>query len=1014
MKAVISKVLLLLSFVLIRSNGFCNEIIFSRLSVNDGLRSNFVNCVWQDHKGFIWVGTESGLQRFDGYKFTQVYNETKNHSLPALPVHQILGGNDHRMWLRLNKTVGWYDLKTNTFHRANTSLLPDNFYNLWMGHNGQVMLTVAGDMVYSYNSENNTFEPWKALASMPGNWGVLSVFEDVQTGRYWISGKKGLGVYDTQTKQFYHEGFNPRNIPLLKAGLSAFILHVFIDNKRRYWIVKWAPPLPQTIYCFDERSEKISVAGSESAGYNEVLNTSQYNNMLMVSGTGVFNIYDENVKRFRFVHESSISGTEVKFNYVMQVFQDADRNIWLATDNGLYSLQSTGNAIRHGKIPKGNAPIEFARQTSEGRLLVGTWGRGIYSYWPDKAADLKTDSTFTDGVYKGLPRNTEGIYKSLWDVAENSVTHHLYFTCQEGGILEYDPLKRKSRFINDSLIFKHSTIRTAAEDHQHNIWFGTQSGKLFRNSADGHFKLIADLKSIILKIMTDSHGMLWICTNGSGLTVFDPVKEKAVKQYLVTKKKASSLSSNHPRVIAQINDSLFAIAGLEGGLDILNVKNSRIRKFDIYNGLPQPVVISLQMDRKGKLWMSTNSGISRFDPANDTFRSYDQKDGLITTTSEDNELNKSSLLNNGNLVFAGGNTFIVFDPSALDETDIPKDVTITDLKLFNENLNVDAVESAGGLLLDHDKNSVTIQFASLSYSQRDKLIYYYKLKGAGDEWVRAEGSLTASYASLRPGHYTFLVKCISPEGWPSKHISSLNIVIRPAFWQTWWFLMLMIIAGAIPFYIIYKLRINRLLAVQKLREKVARDLHDDMGSTLTSIGILSEMANTKMQGENTVSKDYLTRISSNSTEMMDAMDDIVWSINPANDTIPKIIGRMREYAATILEPRDIDYTVINDDKLKNIKLDMDMRRNLFLIYKEALNNLVKYSGATVVKIEFVVNNSSLQLIITDNGIGFDQQTVIYGNGLTNMRKRAENMNGSLTVVSEKNRGVVVRLQLPVT
>jgi len=297
------------------------------------------------------------------------------------------------------------------------------------------------------------------------------------------------------------------------------------------------------------------------------------------------------------------------------------------------------------------------------------------------------------------------------------------------------------------------------------------------------------------------------------------------------------------------------------------------------------------------------------------------------------------------------------------------------------------------------------------YAGDSRLNYYYRLKGASDQWVRADRPYFASYASLSPGTYVFEVKCINADGIPSVHTTSLNINIAKPYWQTWWFIALIIVVAFIPVYIIYSLRLKRFEAVQKIREKVARDLHDDVGSTLTSINILSEFSKSKVDAESEV-KNYLDRISNTSSQMMDAMDDIVWNIKPSNDTMEKIEARMREYAAAVFEPKDIAYRFVDNDKVKNISLNMDVRRSLFLIFKETLNNIAKYANANLVTIEFELKNNQLMMRITDDGIGFDETQVVYGNGIENMQKRAKGFKGSYEIKSYPGKGTHVLLVIP--
>jgi len=1002
-----------LFLLLISKFALSQEIIFSRLSTNDGLRSNFIYCVWQDEKGFIWVGSVSGLQRYDGNKFISIYNKSTDQSLPSLPVHQIIGDKKHQMWLRMGQIVGRYDLKTNRFIKAKTSNFNDYDCSLWTDSKGSVYLTYSSAGVFKYNEKNNSFEPCVEF-KIPATWKPITVFEDVKTNRYWIGGASGLGVYDGNTKQFYYKGYNPLHIPLLDKELGKYLIRFFIDSKRRYWFVTW-PEIPgQTFYKYNETSDNLTVeyVQSDIPGYFEMNGFKEYNGYVWTYGANLLNILGDEDSKFSIFYDHKNYNTGIKFYDVLQVYQDADKNIWVATDNGLYTGNVLSNNIRHGFLPLVNTDITFAQTLSNGHLVIGSWGKGVFPLIPGKDLAITDDSILKKNIYKGMPQVDIGAYHSPWSLLEHSVTKHLWIGCQGGTLMDYDPVKQKTQFIRDTT-FRHSTIKEIVEDHDHNIWFGSYSGKLVKVTPNGKFNFIRDVKSYIAKMIIDTKGFLWIATGGKGIFVVDPKTGSTVKEYHPDKNADKGLSYDGIKDIVQVNDSIYAVACLSN-LDILNIKTGKVKHLTIYDGLPQPVINCMVTDNRGQLWFATYSGIARYNFQKNEFRSYDQKDGLISTTDTKNQMVKCLRLANGNLVFAGGDSFLIFSPDAIRDIKAPKDVTITDIKLFDKYLPVDSIESRGGLTLNHNQNSITIQFASLSYTQRSKLNYYYKLVGIAEDWVKAENSLTASYVSLMPGHYTFMVKCDSPDGLGSLHTTALDIYIKPAFWQTWCFIVLLIILAALPVYVIYKLRINRLLAVQKLREKVARDLHDDMGSTLTSINILSDIANVKLTGDNQLVKDYLIRISTNSNQMMDAMDDIVWSINPANDTMPRIVARMREYAATVLEPRDIDYTVTNVDRLKNIKLDMDVRRNLFLIYKETLNNLVKYSQATQVQIEFEVNQSMLQLTIKDNGIGFDQETVTLGNGLVNMRKRANGMKGSFNITSQKNMGTVVILQIPIT
>ena len=223
----------------------------------------------------------------------------------------------------------------------------------------------------------------------------------------------------------------------------------------------------------------------------------------------------------------------------------------------------------------------------------------------------------------------------------------------------------------------------------------------------------------------------------------------------------------------------------------------------------------------------------------------------------------------------------------------------------------------------------------------------------------------------------------------------------------------MLFLVALVIYVFHSARVRRLLAVEKLRNRVARDLHDDMGSTLSTINILSSMAKSRMSTDPVKTTEYLGKISDNSQRMMDAMDDIVWSIKPSNDSMQKIAARMREFATNVLEAKEIELDFRVDESVFDITLDMEARRDFFLVFKEAINNAAKYSKANMVVVRVAAKHKRLVLLVEDNGIGFDPEIADSGNGLGNMQKRADAMHGRLHFVSKPGEGTHVTVNIPI-
>jgi signal transduction histidine kinase len=242
----------------------------------------------------------------------------------------------------------------------------------------------------------------------------------------------------------------------------------------------------------------------------------------------------------------------------------------------------------------------------------------------------------------------------------------------------------------------------------------------------------------------------------------------------------------------------------------------------------------------------------------------------------------------------------------------------------------------------------------------------------------------------------------------------MAIFIKVPFWLSWWFILLCCALFAGTVYLIYRQQIRNFMMVERVRQKVARDLHDDMGSALSTINILSMMAKNKLGEDVVKTSEFLGKISDNSSRMMEAMDDIVWSINPANDSMDKVVARMRGFATEVFEAKEIDLNFNVDGKIDDIHLDMEQRRDFFLIYKEAVNNIAKYARCKKVDIVLELSQKKLLLQIKDDGIGFHVEEADSGNGLSNMQKRAENLGGTFSIRSQPSIGTTVRLEIEIT
>lgn len=1002
------------------------KYVFNRLSSKDGLASNHVLSILQDQKGFIWLGTANGLQRYDGRKVVMFRPPPgdKNY-LPTAPIKQIAEDINHHFWVRTEQEVGIFDPVTFRYKKAiiktDAEVPPRSEYFLWMDSKGNIFLIITRVGVLAYHWETNTFSKDDSRIRLPKGWSVRRLLEDPKTGNYWMGADSGLVLYNTRNKSLSYYGHNASQLPILdNPAFTDPVTAMFIDQQSRFWLTTWNLKGSEKFFCYDMINNRMTKDTAGLAvrppGYKEVHAFSQQSNgAIWAYGERLLMGFDTLTKKFQYIRNDYVDDYDIKYDLVNCMYEDREQNTWIGTDEGVYifnpARQMFNSIVLQSPLldnTKTNLQVNGFLLTNNNNLLIASWGLGT----------LSCDSNFLpfkNNILKGVPAGDNN-YTMQWDLHEEKSTGHIWIACQEGRIIIYDPLTGQSSF-HKLPAAEQRTIRQITEDKEGNIWLATQYGHIIKwNPAAGYgkdfmqgFSLIQNVNTIVYKMVADKEGFLWLCTHMKGLYKMEPGSGTIMAHYDSKGGPGKSLYSDAAGDLLQYNDSLFFISS--GALNLLNQKTGNIQQITTDDGLPSMSVTSMEKDNENNLWLGLADGICRYNPKRKVFTLFTQRDGIIYANFK---YNASVRLRDGKLVFGNPHNLVFFQPAQAYSTSPPLNVTITDFKLFNTYLPPDSIMKLERVELDHSQNSITIEFAALSFLQRDKIVYYYQLEGINKEWSRPDKGLFANYTSLPPGHYTFKVMCENAEGVESKSITTLKIYIRPPFWRTWWFLSLVVLAIAALIYFIHRLRVNQLLSMERVRTRIARDLHDDMGSTLSTINILSEMAKMKVETDTAKTSEYLSKISDNSSRMMEAMDDIVWSINPMNDSMQRITARMREFATGVLEARNIDFTFRVDEEVQDLKLDMEARRDFFLLFKEAVNNLAKYACCKNAVIDISIQKEHLIMKIMDDGIGFDVQHADSGNGLFNMKKRAQSLNGTLAIESSPGKGTQVLLDVPLT
>lgn len=1022
MKGIYSAILLLFICMQLPAQ---QEFAFTHITTDDGigLGSNLVTSLYQDEKGFVWVGTANGLQRFDGSKFIEISApEAESEKLVHGRISQIFPVDSGRMVLAMFnlRQFGLFDPSTFVYKpielKPAKKISPGSQFRLWKDSQGELYLTVQKYGILHYNKRENSFVDDQPFPFPPG-WKVnlLGANENAVKKQYWFACDSGLCIYDKSSRQMWYRKNNPGRIPILKnEHVQNGVTQVYIDKKQRIWLMSlpsWGDG-GQYRFCLDSAGnylQKDTTGLNHGPGgsteYKYFYETKR--DEFWIYGYNVLINYDKNTHRFNY-NKSGTQNDNISIDYesVFQVLEDRDGNTWIATNEGIYY---TANSIVNSSIVNltfanntGPTSINDILELPDNDLWFTSWYTGVTT--TDNALHKIKNNVYRQPPPAAWRKTWKAATLQTLSMCRQTATGNVWIGCNAGVLMIHNPDKKTTQYLHLPE-FDDGVIQYIAEDKKGRMWLATAKGRLIKWSGNT-FTVVQDIGTIIYKVFVDNEGWVWLATRESGLYAINPEDGKILQHYTAENGK-NSLYSNTGTDIEQLQNNLIVYAG--GALDFIDKQTGKVSVLRYEDGLPSNTVARLRTDKKGFLWIITSNGLCRYNPDNNRITPYGRKDGVVLA---EQTISADYCTNRGYVIFAGSNSVVMFNPAVFSTIQQPSDVTITDFKMLNQYLPVDSLMRLSAVKLQSDQNSFSIYFASLSYMQRDKLTYYYKMEGIDKDWIKVDRSYSVNYSLLPPGKYRFKIYCENIEGMRSKNTTQLFINISPPVWRTWWFMSSIMFAVALLIYALHDARVKRLMAVETLRNRVARDLHDDMGSTLSTINILTTMAINKMYADTTKVSEYLGKISEYSQKMMDVMDDIVWSIKPSNDSMAKITARMREFATNILEAKDIPFDFKVEEDLHDVKLNMEARRDLFLVFKEAVNNAAKYSQASKVLMEVTMDNKKLTLLVKDNGIGFNVAEAD-GNGLGNMQKRADNLRGTVTLQTKKGEGTAVRLVIPV-
>jgi signal transduction histidine kinase len=443
--------------------------------------------------------------------------------------------------------------------------------------------------------------------------------------------------------------------------------------------------------------------------------------------------------------------------------------------------------------------------------------------------------------------------------------------------------------------------------------------------------------------------------------------------------------------------------------DDLTAERPRFTTFTTAHGLSSAYIGAMAEDRWGRIYAATGRGIDRFEPQSGgpgRIRHYTTADGVVP-----GELELALRDRQGALWFSSPLGLSQLVPS-LERTRAPPPVLITGLSAGGLPRAISDLGESSVAGLKLAQTPIRVDFVGLDYSPGEALRYQYMLENADRDWSPPTDQRTVVYASLAAGTYRFLVRAVASDGTTSPRPATIAFTIPPPVWRSWWFLSAGGLAGLLLLFALHRHRLAQAVAVADVRARIATDLHDDIGASLSQIAILSEVAQRTALSPEPGTRLPLTEIAGISRALVDAMSDIVWAINPDHDRLSNLVYRMRRFAMDVLGGQGIAVrfrsTVVDHD----LKIGVDVRRQVYLIFKEGVHNIARHSGADRVQVDLDRLEDRLMLQLRDNGAGFDPDAQYQGRGLANMRQRAAALRGKVEFASAPGKGTLLRMTVP--
>lgn len=969
------------------------KLKFDHLTIEDGLSQSTVNAILQDRYGFMWFGTAGGLNTYDGYSMLALHhNLLDSTSLSNDWITALWEDGSGTLWVGTIDGLNRMDASRRRFTRMDV----DSALHI-------TALTSGADGSLWIGSRQGLFRMNKDLKIVRLDSRSVTGMAVSTTGQAWIAGPTGILRYEGDAVVATEmEGQSIADIrrdhaghiwlvttdgrlfriakgggavesydPLLKRTGNARVTRIMED--RGGWI--WIGTASEGLFRLDPKRERVidyteGRAEGRNVSRGDVYSLFEDRTGIIWVGTSQGGISKLGKTRGRFKvarHEGS-EASAILDNNIWSIAEDRDGNLWFGTERGVCFLDRSTGAYRHYLEDElaeasGSARVLHLSEDSEGKIWCGGV-RGLYR------VDPKTGKTE-----------------------------------------EYRHTQERSKPMGP--------VRTVYGDRSGGVWISTSSGLEFFNS--GVFTKPLAIDGVVYCLMEDAVGNLWAGTM-NGLYRIDPDR-KTFRRFSKDTGE-TGLDNEFVLSLLPVADGSLWVGTYGGGVYRFQPADESFVSYNNIESVAGSIVYGILPGNNGQLWLSTNRGLVRFAPEYGTARAYDVSDGLSS-----NEFNPGAYCRTraGELFFGNVNGSVSFFPDEIQDNPYVPPVLVTAFKTFDRVRQFQRpIWEASTVELSYRDNFFSFEFAALDYNNPSKNRYAYRLEGFDAGWVYCGNRRYASYTNLSPGEYIFRVRGSNDDLVWSDRDFSLRVIIVPPFWQRWWFYGVAVLSIAVSIYALHAYRvreqIRHTLDIQRVRhqeservrKKAADDFHDEFGHKLTKITLLCEVLKNENPDQRLATLEVLNKVQNTAKTLSVGMRDFLWTLNPEKDSLYETAVRLKDFGDELFDRTGIAFTVegLTDD-MNHVKLTMEWRRNLTLIFKESMNNILKHAHCTHVHLSFDFHPPVIHIRLNDDGSGFDSSNGYRGQGLSSIRNRAQKLNAELTIQSQVGSGTVVHFRGPI-